>query len=448
MSRFKFEWNELADQPHNVAPRSERTRHHLRHWRTYVSLVGANLLFGPPAFARYRRLRTSMFRRPVAIGREMFAVAVSPRPGRNEEVAALLEETGVRETLIRIPSWERDRLGEYEDFARLLRGRGMGLTFALLQRREDVLDPAGWARFTEDCFARLGPLGRDFEIGHAWNRTKWGVWDYSEYLALARPAFALRAQYGVRLIGPAVIDFEFHLYPPTLRVLPFDASSSLLYVDRVGAPENAQYGYTTAMKIALFKAYSEVSAGRPIGCRITEVNWPLAGTGPYSPASGKPNVSEDEQADYLVRYYVICLASGLIESVCWWQLVAPGYGLVDSRAGESASGDGPWRRRPSWFALKTMVAELAGSEFAGRDEGRERGRRGAKIRGAGAGGAQVYRFRKAGREFAVCWTTGAPSEVDLGRPAARILDRDGRESAGGRGPIRVERSPKYVFFEG
>ena len=95
-----------------------------------------------------------------------------------------------------------------------------------------------------------------------------------------------------------------------------------------------------------------------------------------------------------------------------------------------------------------MVAELAGAEFAGSDEGRKRGRRGAEVRGAEPCGAQVYRFRKAGREFAGCWTTGAPSEVDLGRPAARILDRDGRESAGGRGPIRVERSPKYVFFEG
>jgi hypothetical protein len=455
-------WNELADQPHNVAPRSERTRHHVRHWRTYVSLVWANVLCGPPAYFRYRRLKKQMFRRPVAIGREMFAVAVSPRKGRNEEVAALLEETGVRETLVRIPSWEKDRLGDYEDFARLLHVRGMGLTFALLQRREDVFDAAGWARFVEDCFARLGPFGRDFEIGHAWNRTKWGVWDYTEYLALARPAFALRDKYGVRLIGPAVIDFEFHLYPPTLRILPFDTSSSLLYVDRVGAPENAQFGWTAAMKVALFKAYTEVSARRPCGCRITEVNWPLADTGPYSPASGKPNVSEEEQADYLVRYYLICLAGGLIERVYWWQLVAPGYGLVDSR-------EEPWRRRPSWFALRTMVAELAGAEFAGKDEGRA------------ARGAEIYRFRKAGREFAVCWTNGAPADFDFGRPVARVLDRDGgfrgpgsdrlgthwgtrwagRESAGdscrpgsdrigarwdGSGSVKIERSPKYVFF--
>jgi hypothetical protein len=440
--RFPFEWNERADQPHNVAPRSERTRHHLRRWRTYVSLLWWNILRGGAAFVRYRRYKKTMFRRPVAFGREMFGVAVSPRPGRNEEVAALLAETGVRETLVRVPSWEKDKLEDYVGFARLLRGRGFGLTFALLQRREDVFDAAGWAGFLEACFARLSPFGRDFEIGHAWNRTKWGVWDYTEYLALAKPAFALRGKYGVRLVGPAVIDFEFHLYPPTLRKLPFDVSSSLLYVDRVGAPENAQYGYTAAMKVALFRAYTEASARKPLPCWITEANWPLAGTGPWSPASGKPNVTEEEQADYLVRYYIICLAGGMVERVYWWQLVAPGYGLVDSRGRDGAGRESVWRRRPSFAALRTLIAELAGAEFRGKDAGEA------------AKGAEIYRFAKGGREFAVCWTTGEPVAFDFGRPIARVLDRGGvagasaagagMDAAGGR--ITIERSPKYVFF--
>jgi hypothetical protein len=133
--RFKFAWNEFADQPHNVAPRSERTRHHIRHWRTYVTMIWADILYGVPALFRYRRLSRKMFRRPVAIGRGMFAAAVSPRPGRNEDVITLLEETGVRETLLRIPSWEKGRLDEFEAFAKLVRSRGIGLVIALLQRR-------------------------------------------------------------------------------------------------------------------------------------------------------------------------------------------------------------------------------------------------------------------------------------------------------------------------
>ena len=432
--RFKFAWNEFADQPHNVAPRSERMRHHLRHGRTYAAMIWANLLTGGPSFLRYRRLRREMFRRPVAIERGMFAAAVSPRPGRDGEVLALLEEAGVREALLRIPSWEKDRLAEYEAFARLARSRGIGLAIALLQRREDVFEAAAWARFVEDVFARFSPVCRHFEIGHAWNRTKWGVWDYTEYLALARPAFALREKYGVKLVGPAVIDFEFHLYPPTLRALPFDVVSSLLYVDRVGAPENAQFGWTAAKKIALFKAIAESSARRRCSCWITEVNWPLEGTGPHSPASGKPNVTEEEQADYLVRYYIIGLASGLIERVYWWQLVAPGYGLADSR-------EEPWRKRPAWFALRQMVEALAGSEFTGKDGG------------GSARGAEIYRFRKAGRDFAVCWTNDGRRDFEFGRPVDGVTGRDGGaiapagtpERSAGR--IAIGRSPKYVAFK-
>jgi len=421
---YPFDWNEFADQPHNVAPRSERMGHHLRHWTTYLSMIGADIRDGVPAYFLYRRYRKRLFRRPVAFGRDMFAVSASPCPGRNEEVAALLKEAGVGQTLVRIPSWDKGRLDAYEEFVRLLRSNGIGLTIALLQRREDVFEAEDWTRFVEDAFVRFRGACPFFEIGHAWNRTKWGVWDYTEYLKLARPAFDLGRRYGVRLVGPAVIDFEFHLYPPTLRSLPFDKVSSLLYVDRVGAPENAQFGWTAAEKIALFKAVSDRSAGKRVEAWITEFNWPLEGTGKYSPASGKPNVSEDRQADYLVRYYVAALASGHIERMFWWQLVAPGYGLIDSR-------EPVWRRRPSFAALRTMIEILSGSTFTGKAEDGE---------------GEIFYFRKEGRDFAACWTNGPPFEYDFRRPAERIIGRDGGAIKGG-GEVRIDGTPKYVFFK-
>jgi hypothetical protein len=363
----------------------------------------------------------------------MFAAAVSPRFGRpaaeTDALLGLLGEAGVRQTLFRVPSWEKNRLLEYESFARSLRAAGFELVTALLQRREDVFDATGWARFLEEAFVRLGPSSPFFEVGHAWNRTKWGVWDYTEYLKLARPAVRLRDRYGLKLVGPAVIDFEFHLYPPVLRAVDFDVSSSLLYVDRVGAPENSQAGWTTAMKVALFAAVAAVSARRPVPAWITEVNWPLEGTGPWSPASGKPNVSEDVQADYLVRYYVICLASGFIDRIYWWQLVAPGYGLVDSR-------ETPWRRRPSFYALKAMIDRLAGSTFLGKDG-----------RAAAAVAAEVYRFRKNGRDFALAWTAGPPVEHDFGRAIEFVLNRDGRPIPFSGSRLRLSRSPRYIFLK-
>lgn len=422
---FKFKWNEFADQPHNVASRSERLRHHLKHAGTYLALLALNLSRALPCLRLYRLYRMKMYEKPVSLPRSSFALSVSPSPERGEEVIEKLKETGIAETLIRIPSWERTRLDFYEKFLSLLHKNNFGLTVALLQRREDIFQLSSWTGFMEEVFLRLRPFCLFFEIGHAWNRTKWGVWDYTEYLKLARPALDLKEKYGAKIVGPAVIDFEFHLYPPTLRAIPFDKVSSLLYVDRTGAPENAQAGWTTAMKVALLKAVVDGSAGKPCDCWITEVNWPLKGTGRFSPASGRPNVTEEEQADYLVRYYVICLASGFVERIYWWQLVAPGYGLVDSRNKD-------WRRRPSFFAFQTMVRVLEGSTF---------------IRKMRNSLAEFFLFRKENKEFSVCWTRHAPFEHEFSREVSRVLDRDGQEVTRPSARVRIEGKPKYVFFK-
>jgi hypothetical protein len=420
---FPFAWNGLADQPHNVAPRRERLRHHFKHAGSYLSLVTSSSVLALPVLRRYRRYMKRMHTQPVEI-RTGLAVSCSPAGSRNEEVVGSLKAAGVRQTLVRIPSWERNDLRRYEGFIRLLRGEGLEVVCALLQRRDDVLSPASWEGFLGDVFSAFSPLCSHFEIGHAWNRTKWGVWDYREYITLAQAALPFARKHGGRLVGPAVIDFEFHLYPPTLRAVPFDKVSSLLYVDRTGAPENAQFGFSTAKKVALLKAVVDHSLPEPPDLWITEVNWPLVGTGEYSPAPGKPSVSEEEQADYLVRYAVICLASGLIERIYWWQLVAPGYGLIDSR-------EAAWRRRPSYFALRELVRLLEGSRFEGKAED---------------GRAQVFHFRRNGDEFAVCWTTRGPVDYELKRSPRFVITRDGEERAAASAKMRLARSPQYVIF--
>jgi hypothetical protein len=277
----------------------------------------------------------------------------------------------------------------------------------------------------EEVFSRFGGDASFFEVGHAWNRTKWGVWSYKEYLKLALPAVSLAEKHNVKLVGPAVIDFEFHLYPPVLDAIPFSKVSSLLYVDRMGAPENLQHGWDTSRKIALLKAVVDGSCGRKRDLWITEVNWPLKGAGKYSPASGKPNVSEEEQANYLVRYFILCLTSGLVERIYWWQLVAPGYGLIDSRKKE-------WRKRPSFYALKTMVSLLERSTFTGKIQHPE---------------ALIFSFCKGKNNFIVCWTQGAPCEHVFPRRIMGVLSCDGKEIPFKDDRIKIDGCPKYVFIE-
>jgi hypothetical protein len=419
---FKFEWNPFADQPHNVAPRSERMRHHYRRWPVYLAMLGSNLVHGPAMASRYARNRRRMYRRPVLIRPDMFAVSVSAEALPADETIALLRELGVRRTLFRVASWEREKLAADEAFARRLREAGLDVVVSILQRRDDVFDGPGWASFLAETFQRLSPFASAFEIGHAWNRTKWGVWDHTEYVRLARAAVAARGASRARLAGPAVIDFEFHLYPPVLRAVELDVVTSLLYVDRMGAPENAQAGWTAEKKFALFKAAAGCGRVKDPEFWISEVNWPLEGTGKYSPAAGKPMVSEEAQADYLVRYYILGLASGLVDRIYWWQMAAPGYGLLDTR-------ETPARRRPAFRAFKTMVETLAGAEFVRRERPH---------------GGNVFHFRKDGKEFAAAWTNGPAFDWTPGTVPAAIFDRDGG-ALKTTSLVRVDGRPRYLF---
>ncbi len=421
----EFRWNPYADQPHNIASREERFRRHFQYTGGYLRLLWANWKKAGPVLSRYFHYRRKLFSRPVRFSSPI-GLAVSPDSGRWELILSSLREAEIRRTLVRIPSWHKDNLQVYRNFLSMLRDNGMDVTVSLLQCRDDVLNPESWRRFLNVVFERTGEFCRYFEIGHAWNRTKWGVWDYREYLKLAREAAAAAREFGFGIIGPAVIDFEFHLYPPVLQLVDFEKISSLLYVDRVGAPENRQFGWDALQKAVLLKAVADACSRAPKGVWITEFNWPLKGTGKYSPASGRPNVSETKQADYLIRYAAPVLCSGLVERMYWWQLAAPGYGLIDPRSGG-------WRKRPAFFAFKELIHILTGAEF---------------YEHSWQGPIQLFRFRKDSGEWIIAWSGSQGSSVEFDRKPARILNREGRflpVPSGSR--IFLSGSPSYLFFD-
>jgi hypothetical protein len=418
-----FRWNPYADQPHNLAPKKERFWHHFKYVPSYLSLVSSNAWKAFPVLSLYGKYRKGMYSQPVKI-EHCFGISVSPKESRNDEIFSSLKDIGVKKTLVRIPSWERDRVDVYQNFIERAKGHAFDVVLALLQQRKDVKDPEAWVCFLEDIFSRFNTSCSFFEIGHAWNRTKWGVWDYREYLQLAEQAVSLAKKYGVKLLGPAVIDFEFHLYPPVLKKIPFDKISSLLYVDRVGAPENKQFGWDTSRKIALLKAVVDRSLERKQALWISEMNWPLEGTGKYSPAVGRTNVSEENQANYLTRYFILCLASGFVERIYWWQLVAPGYGLIDSR-------QEIWRRRPGFFAYKHMVDRLEGSVFVKKMPHPK---------------ARIFVFKKGLNKIAVCWTANSPVAYRFSERVQEVEGRDGGEVFFADNTVHLDQSPKYVHL--
>lgn len=419
-----FRWNELADQPHNVAPKKERFKVHWQHAASYFDLLRFNLPLFFPAISLYRKIKKELYHQPLKIEKAT-GIAVTPIESKEEEILNLLSELGVKNVLIRLPSWEKEKINIYERFVRTLFQRGYSVMIALLQNRYDVLEPNKWQDFLAQAFDRLAPWVKYFEIGHAWNRTKWGLWTYREYLELARPAFALARKNDLKLIGPAIIDFEFHLYPIVLQELNFDIISSLLYVDRTGAPENAQWGWTFEKKIALLRAIIDLTPCRQKPCWITEFNWPLKGMEPYSPAPGKPCVSEEDQANFLVRYFVLGLTSGAVERIYWWQLAARGYGLVDPLVS-------PWKKRPSFRAFKTMQALLEGSTFHHREVHSR---------------AWIFYFVRPKEIWAIAWSKKGSLKFKFRLPIREVLDRDGQNLSFKDTTILIEEKPKYVIFE-
>lgn len=348
--RDRVVWDHLSDQPHQHASRVDKLRVRLADARLHLEEAAVIAAALPRIRSRYRELK--LRRGPVTF--HGFGVALRPWPEDPGALLGLVDDLGAKHVLLRLHPWEENHDAE-EELARELHGRGLELTFALPQNRELVKDPARWRRAMEEIGPRFTPYGKRFQVGQAINRSKWGVWNLNEYVRLVREASEVLR--GVEILGPAVIDFEHHVTAAVLNLkrpgLRFDAVSALLYVDRRGAPENPQAGFDTEGKVLLLKAIADTARNSTGRLWITEVNWPLR-EGPHSPAGQAVSVGEQEQADYLVRYYLLALGTGAVERVFWWQMIAKGYGLVDPAG---------LRRRPAFEVFRTLIRELEGSRL-------------------------------------------------------------------------------------
>ncbi len=425
-ARDKIVWDHLSDQPHQHAGRWEKLGVRLADAGSHLRQT-ATLIAALPRIRRaYRRLRRELYRRPVPW--DGVGVCVRPYPEAPEELLAALEELGIRRVLVRLHPWADDDDAE-ETLARELWERGYELAFSLPQNRDLVRDPARWRQRIEELATAFVPYGRHFQIGQAINRSKWGIWRTGEYVTLARTAAEILRRYpGVEILGPSVIDFELHTTAGVLNRrdfgLRFDAVSSLLYVDRRGAPENPQLGFNTVDKVVLLRAIAETARAAEARSWITEVNWPLW-EGPHAPAGRKVAVDESTQADYLVRYYLLALATGMVERVYWWQLIARGYGLIAPRE------EGGLRRRASFHALATLHRQLEGSHFIRPLDSAE--------------GTCLYLFRhRDGSETVAGWSTAGERRARLPRAAVETVGRDGERLAAS-GPEAVL-TPSVHYF--
>ena len=276
----------------------------------------------------------------------------------SELTLELLKELKVETILLRIKLWDMDSLDELKDFASKCKDKKIILK--VMQDRENIDDLELLQNNLNTIFKELGQYVDIFEIGTTINRTKWGFFSVDEYNNFYKTAYDLKEDKypQLQLIGSGVIDFEYHFSAHTLFNLfkyRYDGISALLYVDRRGAPENTQMGFTLSDKIAFLSTMIWLSPKSKQVLHITETNWPISNTAPYAPTSEKECVDEESYADFLLRYYLLSFASQQVDSVSWHQLIAPGYGLIDNRDGI--------KKRKAFYTYKFMFQTLKNAQF-------------------------------------------------------------------------------------
>lgn len=424
--RSKFAWNPKAHQPHNVMTKWERNLQALLDIRSHAKLAAIVALKTPAIIAQYRELELVQPLNHYPIP-EIFAVSTEVWGEQQAQVRASLLDLGVTSSLVRIPAWiNNQELQTIYRFVLELEAQGIDVVVALLQDRASVLDPQAWQGYLERVLNLFSDRPRYYELGHAWNRKKWGTWHFEEYTRLAKIALTLRTEFPqATFVGPAVLDFEFHFAVGALHELqalaPFAKLSSLLYVDRRGGPENSQYGFDLVRKLRLLKAIATEFSSPAIPLWITEMNWPLKTPGEYSPVTVKQGYSEEQCANFLVRYYLLALSTGYCDRVYWWQLAAHGYGLIDNL-------DNRWRIRPAYSALKHLIRRLRNATFLGLSVDDD-----------------LYSFKFSDAQahtWQILWSPNSSIPTYL-EDVALLLDRDGREIPVTRS-IAVSPSPLYA----
>ncbi len=343
-----FQWDSYSDQP-KILQKNEKRSLRKGYGYDHVKLLGTTLLLYSYLFLKFFFTSKESPKRQTSSA--FYGLCVNLDKGDIQH--ALVEELGVRSLQIRVFLNDMDHIDAYVDFARKF-GPDKEILVTIIQDREHIEDISLLKRDIEILFAKLQPITQEFQVGNAINRIKWSFVSMEEYLHFYETVQKVRDEKfpNIKLIGPSVIDFEYHY---TIRALfnsakvHYDSVSALLYVDRRGSPYHTQMGlFDLKNKIAFLDTIVKSSVKAENYIYLTEANWPLSGTAPYAPTSEKECVSEALYEKYMLEYFDIAKRTGKVEKVFWHQLIAAGYGLVDDREGKI-------RKRDAFYAFKKML---------------------------------------------------------------------------------------------
>lgn len=405
-----YPWDYHSDQPHVIKDKKAKRRLYIKGATGSLKTLLTSLTLPIIALSLFFKARTQTGQRIDNIG--LCINIDNPLSGKANASTTLIREMvddlGVEHLLIRLPLSDIENLDQYAAFIKHFGERQ--LLVNILQDRRHIEDTEQFRHALRAIFTTLGDCVTTFQIGNAVNRRKWAFVSLDEYFHFFAVAQQLRDKEfpAIQLLGGNIIDFELPNFARSLihaHPIHYDATTALLYVDRRGAPENTQMGCDLIAKINWFYTIIQSSRKSYKALWITETNWPLEDTEPYAPAVGECMVDEKLQAAYLVRYYLLMMATGRVTRCYWHQLVAPGYGLVDNR-GNSI------RKREAYSAFKTLLQLFNGAEILALQE------------------KTYYRLtaKNAHGTVEALWTNGTATNITV--PQNRtIIDQTGRRIA-------------------
>ncbi len=347
-----FKWDDYSDQPALLQDKAYKKSMRKKEKNSLIYTIFSALIILPLSI-----VMMSFVKRKEINSSEFFSLGIDWQK-EPQATQKMVQELEVKSILLRFKLWEMDKLDALKTF--IEQNSDKKITLKILQDREHVEDLVLLKKDLHLIFSNLGNTVTMYEIGSTINRTKWGFFSAREYLRFYKVAYDLKiAEFSsIKLLGSGVIDFELYFTVHTLFNFckcKYDGVAALLYVDRRGAPENTQIGFTLTDKIALLSTLVWLSPKTQQELHVTEVNWPISNTAPYAPTSEHECISEDLYADFMLRYYLLAFASQQVDSISWHQLIAPGYGLVDNR--ESI------KKREAFYTYKYMVKTLKNAQF-------------------------------------------------------------------------------------
>ena len=349
----KYSWNKHNDQPRKIRDKNFKRKLYLLAAYPTLKILLTSLLLPFIAIILIFKKRCIMNQVVNNIG-----LCVNPDYPLDSKISPsisqlqdMVAELGVDNILIRIPLQDYDNIEKYFDFLNSFSEKKILIN--ILQDREHIDDLDLTKQRLREIFNRTATLTKHYQIGNSVNRRKWGFISQDEYFQFFKVAQNLKENEfpDIELIGSNIIDFELPYFIRSLLhwwPIKYDGVAVQLYVDRRGSPENTQFGCNTISKINWFSSIINLSRKSKKKLFITETNWPIEDTIPFAPAKGNCMVSEELQTAYLVRYYLMVIATGQVSKCYWHQLVAPGYGLVDNRGTEL-------RKRDAYYSFKTLI---------------------------------------------------------------------------------------------